>query len=426
MSKSLKIVSFKISNVLHAEELEVSPGKVTVFEGKNERGKTSALNALRFFFKGGTDATLLRKGAEKGEGVLLFDDGVQVDKSVTESGTTLKVTHPELGRISSPQTYLNGLVDYIGVNPMKLIHAEPADRAKIVMEAMPLTVERAALEEAVGPLVDLPPGIEQGHALSALASAHKLVYDERTFINREVKNASATVNDLLPTVNSQAPDAFDIETAIETINQEKVAVERRRNAMKLKADKETQKVDEEIAVLQARKAAIASDKYAQNAEFDANIVRLDADLKVENERKKSIEGLESARKMVKTKEADIAEGQARSQALTGALERLDAIKSTLVKELPIDIVFGDDGEIYNHEGVPFSGINTAQQMIIAMEVSALRSKDKKLKLICVDNLEALDEDNFGRVVEWVNSRDDLQLVGARVTKDTELTVSIPQ
>jgi DNA repair exonuclease SbcCD ATPase subunit len=71
----MHISKVKITNILGIDELEFQPGQFNAFTGGNGSGKTSALEAIKAALKGGHDATLLRNGADKGEVVLVLDDG---------------------------------------------------------------------------------------------------------------------------------------------------------------------------------------------------------------------------------------------------------------------------------------------------------------------------------------------------------------
>ena len=72
----MHIQHIKISNILGIRELEFKAGQFVEVTGRNGQGKTSLLEAIKAATQGGHDATLLRKGAEKGEVVLVLDSGI--------------------------------------------------------------------------------------------------------------------------------------------------------------------------------------------------------------------------------------------------------------------------------------------------------------------------------------------------------------
>ncbi|MCQ4574556.1 MAG: ATP-binding protein, partial [Candidatus Brocadiales bacterium] len=71
----MKVAAIKIHNILGIESLEIKPNSMTFIEGENGAGKTSVLEAIKAIIHGGHDATLLRNGADKGEIVLVLDNG---------------------------------------------------------------------------------------------------------------------------------------------------------------------------------------------------------------------------------------------------------------------------------------------------------------------------------------------------------------
>ena len=78
-----KIAKIRINNILGIDELEFDAGQFNQISGPNGTGKTSVLEAIKATLRGGHDATLLRTGAEKGETVLVLDDGTEIAKRVT-------------------------------------------------------------------------------------------------------------------------------------------------------------------------------------------------------------------------------------------------------------------------------------------------------------------------------------------------------
>src|SRR3990167_7441079 len=119
----LRVVRATVKNILGIEELDFEPGKVTIISGGNGSGKTSALEAIRSIVVGGHDATLLKNGEDKGETILVFNDGTKLTKTVKEDRSTLRVQTKDGGDINSPQTFMNELVDTFSWNPIEFLTA---------------------------------------------------------------------------------------------------------------------------------------------------------------------------------------------------------------------------------------------------------------------------------------------------------------
>lgn len=422
MKDSITIASLRIRNVMSIESLEVSPGQVTVVKGKNEKGKTSLLEAVRFILKGGQDSTLLKHGEDGGEGEMVLTNGVKINRRISSTGVKTSVTDEDGARITAPQTFLDSLYDYIGTDPLALITAKPEDRVKTIMEAMPITVERDRLLEAVGDLVELPEGVERGHALNALDSVAGIVYNERTIVNRNVKNMSGTIESLRKVVSGSTESSDDLESRIGDIQVEIGAL---KNAASKRIEKirlEKEKIEAEIIRLQEAKRECDSRVLSVNTNKDSSVMQLESQAEVIEEKMESAKQVKMTKDLIDKNDSELWSERKKAEDLTQCLSRVKAIKTELVSELPIDIVFGEDGEIYDKDGTPFHRINDAKKVIIALEVAALRARKNKLGLICVDRLEMLDSESFAEVVKWVRSQKDIQLIGARVTDDTDLVI----
>ncbi len=135
----MKVTQVRIKNVLGIEELEFKPGQVTVIEGSNASGKTSILEAFRAAVGGGHDATLLHNGAKEGEIVLVLDDSVEIQKTISELESSVAVVHPDFGAIKKPQTWIDRLSDVLSVNPIQFL-TKGKDRLKNLLEVLPLQV----------------------------------------------------------------------------------------------------------------------------------------------------------------------------------------------------------------------------------------------------------------------------------------------
>lgn len=469
----MKVQRVKISNILGVESLEFDTGRVTVIEGANGVGKSSVLEALKSCLLGGHNASLLRQGADKGETVLLLDDDLEIRKTVTPSGSTLKVTHPEFGPISKGQTYLQKLADALSVNPVEFLTASDKERVSLLLEAIPMRVTEEQIAEAVPencrPLVA---GIStDAHALEVIAAVGKELYGQRTGVNRAAKEKRATASQLRETLPEE-PESGDWSQEFEARKSEYLALQTAAQQKVADIKEGAQKLIE--AANDAERATTAriekelSDKTGQlKAEAAAKIQAIqqqlaDAVLKLETEADGAISSARAAAEERREaarqgKDRSLAEAQAEyeslnqpltealtraktmleqqtkarttvelidrlegeagrleetSEALTRALANLEALKGNLLESLPVKGLEIRDGSIYL-DGIPFDRVNTAKQIQLAIEVAGLRAGS--LGLVCVDNLEHLDPDTFKAFVKAAQ-KSKLQFVVSRVTQ----------
>ena len=419
----MRIARIEISNILGIEHLEFAPGALTEITGANGTGKTSVLEAIKAGLGGGRDATLLRKGAKEGQVVILLDDGTEITKKVKEDGaTTAVVKHPTFGAIAKPQSYLDKLADALSVNPIAFLAAPPAKRAAWLLEVLPSKVTDEDLAKAG--VVALPPASADG--LSRIEAARKAAYDERTGVNRTTKEKKATIAQLeaaLPPDSGADP------------HQEAEA-----------AEQEASKLNRELAsALDKARADEAQDTATVNAETDAAIRKLEAtraqDLAAIRARATGLRDEAAAEIQPKIDEASARAATARTRAeryasdqrsrtfifehgeavkaleenavgLTTTIEKLDALKTAALANLPIKGVEVRDGEVYVDD-IPFDRVNKARQIRVALNVARLRAG--QLGLVCVDGLESLDAETFAQF-EKAAEKSGLQFVCNRVSQ----------
>lgn len=410
----MKIAKIHISNILGIAELEFTPEGFTEITGQNGTGKTSVLEAIKSAVSGGHDATLLRKGAEHGEVVLVLDDGAEIKKRVTESGSKTDIIR-DGKKVSRPSDLIKSLTDMLSLNPINFLHSPKKDRVKVLLETMPIRVDAAELSKISGVPVEATNDV---HALHVIEKVRAQIYDERTGTNRAVKEKDATINQLrlaLPDVPggatgseaelleqvaaaNAAKDAEleRIRTKLEGIkkdNQDKI------DAIRAKAQEEIDAIRNkavfEVESIQALQTEIEGKAAAQRE----RAIKLHTDAVTPiNETLSAIranranaakreQALETINTLTKELEDLCSDAERQSKAITD----IDDYKAKLLAELPIPGLEVRDGEIFRN-GVNFDRLNTAQQVDIAVEIAKLRAGE--LGVVCVDGIELLDSAAF--------------------------------
>lgn len=424
-----KIAKIRINNILGIDELEFDAGQFNQISGQNGAGKTSVLEAIKAALKGGHDATLLRTGAEKGETVLVLDDGTEIAKRVTAATSTTVVKNADGKRENKPADVVRQLTDLISINPVDFLRATKKERVNVLLESLPIEIDHDRLEQIAGKAFTEYPvskGRNEGtHALVLIDSIRTAVFNERTGTNRAVKEKHATINQLaetLPDGEVDAPaSADDLLAQIAQADQ--------------KRDAELQRIETKLAGLRAeteeRIEALRQQIAAEQTKF-ADIERLagrQRELTITQHRdstqaiRDSLTAIQAAQRAAAKHETtrqtiavmrdDANRLQAEADAQTAAIEGLDAYKSELLANLPIKGLTVEGGEIYR-DGVQFDRLSTAQQVEIAVEIAKLRAGT--LGVICCDGLELLDSDRYAEFQQQaINSG--LQLFITRVSDD---------
>ena len=410
----MKIAHVRISNILGIAELEFTPEGFNEISGPNGTGKTSVLEAIQSVLKTGHDATLLRKGAEKGEAVLVLDDGTELSKTVTADKSTSKVKVD--GKATSrPAEALKALTDLYSANPIEFLRARKQDRVKVLLETMPLEADTDKLAEITGIPVTAQPGT---HALAVIDAVYKEVYDDRTGTNRAVKEKDNTINQLKRAM-PEAPGGVEGSedellaqvraadeakaTELERISNKliglKGANQQKKDAIKAEAQRQIDEIKakavadvEAIVAEEQRIEGLAGTQREKTIQKHADTVGpLNTALNSIKENRGAHAKREQVMQTIEQMEKELVDLQADAARQTKALADLEQYKNDLLASLPIPGVEVKDGEIYR-DGVVFDRLNTAQQVWVAIEIAKLRAGN--LGVSCVDGIELLDPAAF--------------------------------
>lgn len=395
----MKIAHIKISNVLGVAELEFTPGGFNEIAGPNGSGKTSVLEAIKATLKSGHDATLLRKGAEKGESVLVIDDGMEIKKRITETTSTTEVRR-DGKKLTNPAEAIRALTDMLSINPVDFLRAPKKDRVRVLLESMPIEVDAEKLSGIAGVKVPAMTGV---HALHIIETVYKQVYDERTGTNRAVREKQATINQLraaIPPVPAGADgdenELTDKLSAIDaTKNSEIDRITNKLDGLRKELGVKIDDLRKQIEVLNAeytdweRKAGVQREKVL-NKHRDERAPILEQLAVIRNNREigaRRAQTLDTITNLETELEGLSSDAEQQTQALTG----IEKYKSDLLDALPIPGLEVKDGEIFRND-VQFDRLNTAQQVDIAVEIAKLRAGN--LGVVCVDGIELLDTESF--------------------------------
>jgi len=417
--KSLYISHVKLLNVLGIEELEFDAGRFVEISGKNGASKTSILDGIKAIIKGGSDASLVHKGASKGEGVLVLNDGTNIRRVFKDNGTASTLTITKNGtKVERPQSVLDGMVDMLSINPIEFLLAKPKDRLNVLLQAMPLKVDQADMEEKCG--IQLAPELVNCHAFDAIHAMHKAVFDERTVTNRLVAEKESTIKQLRQTLPEEIQNA--VSESLATLLDEQRALLESRDIFLDKVQKQLdsynvgfaqrrtddkavydeavrvarEQYDSQIEVINAeadvKKTAAAEIKdkrleviAVKNNELTARITRLQEQ---EGQRSRSEATLENIRIL----DVDLTTLKEKAVFQDGVLQHLHDYKLELMSKLPITGLEIVNGDIFR-DGIAFDRLNTAQKVQISVEIAKMRAGT--LGIMCVDGIESLDLDTYG-------------------------------
>ncbi len=464
----LKATKLTIRDVLGIDELSIAPGQITVISGKNASGKTTILSSLDNVLGGGNLGKLTRVKDEADPEVVLVLDGDAGEYIVKKTGKGAKVkkrvgTSEAFEKVEKPQGWISSLFDKRLSNPLIFVR-EPNEKKKIewMLEALDVKIDRdeiirrLALPHSI-PFPDVPDGL---HPLKELEFIRKAVFAERTGVNRD-KDAKfksceqlrrSTPADLKPDHEDEIA-ALEEKTRTEeiriTADMEKVKAKAAADENNARAENEGKIAelwanfkDEEAEIMAAAKVKIAgcngeTRKLADaiSAETRRSIedihttksTQLDTLFNDQKALGEDITKLETMRQQLKEVvrsrtlhdqsnqyEQEGKELKELSGILSESLDSLDNYSRELADDLPIKGLSVDNDSI-KIDGVPFSQINTARQIDIAVQLACLRSDGKDFRWIWIDGINELDTENFEHLCTAIEAQDGVQAFLSRVT-----------
>lgn len=207
-----------IKDCLGIEELALTPGKLNVISGGNEKGKTSILETIeKALFNTKRRAKFVRIGADRAYIELETDDGINIRRNVEEDDAGLdsgsvKVTKDGVP-VKAPETYLKELFgsdgkrghDVFAFSPVDFMMKKDTEQTDILLGLLPIFVTP---EEAAVWFKGVPPKVNyQKHGLQVLKDLEQWFYDARREANARVK----ATEDEAVAVAKRIPDNYDLE-----------------------------------------------------------------------------------------------------------------------------------------------------------------------------------------------------------------------
>jgi len=413
----MKLTKLIIKNILGVDDIEFTAGKFTTITGANSSGKSSIFKAIQNVFQGGHEANLVRKGAEKGEIVLVFDDGVTARKVVTEEKSVLAVSGHKNGK-----TYLDGISDITAINPISFLAGSESERLKILLESMTIELPEARILELLN-----GERMPYGEPLEVLEKVRKNLYDKRTGENRMVAGTKANIIGLESALPPRG-EVKDFEMELGKVEMELEEMRAKRNGAEAERTTETgNKVqsykdtrDAEIEAIREKYGALIeetkaahSEGYAKaQTEYEKASEPLKSKIAELKESVKTQAVTESTKRAIAKAKAELADYEKEAARLDKALDEIAQIKLGILAKTPFKGLEIKDGKIYIDD-IPFTQLNTAAQVAFTLKLAKLRTDGKELKLVCLDNMECLDEKTL-EAFKVAAAKTDLQFIITRV------------
>lgn len=440
----MRLTHLTLKNIGGLANFEADIPPVALISGANGKGKSTICDALMYaagrrIGPSGArgvehDPTMLHGNAERGEIICQFDDPdgnleylkCNVLPDETTRWTKAKDSKKYVKAGSNLDEYFNAL----GYDPFKLKAMPPKERVENLLRIIPPAVTAEEIKQAVGGVVPCSPF----PAIDTIQALHDDIFRQRTEINRDADTLAKQaqlladapgVGDGQDWVSKLTDLRGDMSALVDSENEEALRIQREFNAAKTAAaevrrlaDIQTDKaIDGHIAVLNAQRATLKMEtlrtmdasvaearSYAETervefAEANKEVRdRLVSDIADAEARARLQQEADGTRRAAAKTADDAVKAQKLATELTGAIDRLRALKSEVSKRmdldgvtiaapragLPVDLCREESGAL-----VPFSAWNTRDQEGMCLRI-ALKAQ-ARCGLVIVDSIGNFDE-----------------------------------
>ena len=418
----MRLIAFRIENFKGVRHVELAPGErgLVILGGANGAGKSSALDGLTWALGGKKHAPQepVRRGADEAEVVLELSDPPEVLTVRRRVGTagreTLTITAADGRKQHSPQAWLDRIVGQRFLDPLAFL-------------AAPEKVQRDLLLRCLG----------VGDELDRLVAERADVFEERTAVNRSLRDAKGELAGMpadLPVTAPAVPDVSALRRQREQLAQQGIRRARvesdlgsaRASLGRLEA--EVQRLEEQLRIARGR----VSEQEGCVRELEAGLQLLPAavdtfDLDMEIAGAEEQQRARAAFERWDGVRSRASRVESESAALTSRLEAIDAAKAAAVAAAPIPVEglgIGDTGVTWR--GVPLTQASASEGLRVALGVAA--ALQPELRAIWLQGGERLDAAGLKLVEDFAHERDLLVLLervgdsdaGAIVIEDGEV------
>ena len=393
----MRIIKLVSENIKRLKTVEITPkDNVVIISGKNEQGKSSALDSIELALKatnfnkpGKRMPRPIRDGQDKAQVILELDDYIVTRNWTANDKSYLKVENKKGASFKSPQALIDSFLGDLSFDPLEFARLRGADQKETLIKFIDTDIDIRELEEQ-----------------------KKVLYDDRTLKGRELKTAQARTTDI-----SDDTDLPDKEISVSDLTAELTKANEssfeRRNLQKsieasemsiegFKADFATHQqklinaqssLDTEAAHLLTLQRKLLESPEIDTSPIEKQIDDADAiNTRVRNQ-------AENKRYIKHT--ADL---QFQYDTLSKQIEKLDLAKSNVLSTAKMPIAglgIDEDGITFN--GKPFSQIGSANQLKVSLAIAM--SMNPTLKVIRISDGSLLDEDNKKILAQMAKAND---------------------
>jgi len=360
----------RVENLKGVKFLEIEPeDNIIVIAGNNGAGKTSALDAISWGMSGGDNIEAkipIREGENEARVVIELDEIIvkRIWNEKSKNGY-LTVTNKEGIKFDSPQTMLNKLIGKISFDPLAFSRMKEKEQRELLLDL--LNIKEQLLE---------------------LDSKKLLAYEERTIINRKVKELEIQIKNAplpreeLPNkeisiseLSAKLKNSVDNNNIMDRLNSD--IFNKKERVIELQ--EEIKKLDREI---RDNDLKLRDMKEINISEIENEIAKAES---INNEIRQREEYLELSNQL-----KDVV---GKSDKKTAVIESVEKEKLAILKnsKKPIDGLEVND-EYVSYNKIPFVQLSSAEQLKVSLAIAM--ETNPTLKVIRITDGSLLDDANM--------------------------------
>ena len=474
----MKISKIKIKNLFGITE-QTLDGKSVEISGSNGVGKTSILDAIRYALQNSSEREfIIKNGENEGEILIETDTGLTIDRKKRAQSSDYKSIKNNGEDIPSPESFLKEIFTPMQLNPVEFCQMSKQEQNRLILDLIDFKWDLNWIKEQFG---EIPEGInyEQNilQILNDIQSENSPYFKARQDVNRDIRNNIAFIEDIAKDIpanydakkweefdlTSKLKELMEIRQRNSKIDEAKQYLNSYENKLKgYEAEKEIAIAAEEKSIaierenlkssIERMKAEIiaAEDKLKnldKTLEDKKKIVELELEKKVTalNEsmgRAQEFANLEITDCTELANECDMAEQMKKhlneynrmktyqeevedlkviSEEYTRKIELARTLPGTILEKatIPVKGLTVENG-MPLIDGKPISNLSEGEQLMLCVDVAL--SKPNSLKLILLDGVEKLSEDNRNKLYQSCKEKG-LQFIATKTTNQNELIIT---
>lgn len=414
----MHITNFEAENIKRISAVNITPdGNMVILGGNNKQGKSSCLDAIAYAIGGKKliPDEPLRSGADKGKVSVTLSGKNEapliVTREFSKKGTTsLTITSGDGKKVTSPQTILDNLIGAFTLDPHVLLNAAPKEQLKMVKDVVKID-------------------------FTELDIHRERIYQERTFVNREISQLSASLADTYfdETIPKHEVDISDLTIKLNKATQENNDIASKKQ-MIIHAHNEIQRLENELSEIKSE-ISILNDKknYTEQVIYDQNdnikIIEKELSQKTEHNINAIIEEINGANEVNRLIQyrneslerlSQLNKKEEKSKLLTDEIAVIDDQKMKMIKNTkwPVDgLSFDENGLRLN--GLPFDQASQAEQLETAIALAL--AENPTLRVIWIKDASLMDHKSL-RLMATIAEKYDAQIWLERTSLGKECSV----